>query len=199
MSQFISQIYVRINGRGKIVAFIDRDGTIVKEVNYLSKKEQIQILPKVVEGIQLLNKHGAIIIVITNQPVVARGFAEVGDVKDINNLLVELLREKGAIVNAVYFCPHHPYADILKYKMSCLCRKPEIAMFERSADDFHIDLKNAYIIGDTTRDFLAGEKLKIPSICVQTGYRGKDNTYPVAPVHKAKTFLDAVNIIISKL
>lgn len=202
--QFIRQIYKKANASFKKTVFIDRDGTINEEIEYLSDLRQIKILPGVTEGIRKLNKHDIVVIVISNQPVVARGLATIKDIEQINDTLVNLLNKDGAYISAIYFCPHHPERNhpdipihVMKYRVECECRKPKLAMFRKAIEDFNINLKAAYLIGDRTGDIKAGENLGIPTILVKTGYGGKDNTYNVIPDYVSRNFKDAADIIIN--
>lgn len=203
MQQFTKQVYYKTNAVSRKTVFLDRDGILVEEVNYLSAPQQLHILPGVSEGIKKLNKANVVIIVITNQPVIARGLASIKDVKSINETLVSILNKKHAFINAFYFCPHHPernHPDIppraMKYRIKCECRKPKLAMFRKAIKDFNINLKAAYLVGDRTTDIKAGKSLGIPTILVKTGYGGRDNTYPVSPDYISNNFGQATDIII---
>lgn len=195
MSQFIRQIYQKNNSKYKKAVFLDRDGTLNKEVNYLSNKTQIEILPTVIEGIQILNKQNYLTIVITNQPVVAKGLIDISELKKINNSLYSYFKKQKAYIDAIYSCPHHPNADVKKYQKICECRKPGLAMFQRAMHDYDLQRTNACIIGDRTSDIKAGEGLRIPTYLVRTDYTGLDNTYQAKPTHIFNSFLDAVKLI----
>lgn len=197
MHQFIRQVYKKEDASGTKTAFLDRDGVLVKEVKYLAKPEQLRLLPGVIEGIKKLNSYNIVVIVVTNQPVVARGRASVKDVKLINDTLVTMLNKKNAYINAVYFCPHHPekhHPDIppnaAKYRIECECRKPKIAMFRKAIEDFNINLEAVFLVGDTSRDIMTGKNLGIPTILVG------DKTCPFMPDYTTYDFSHAVDIII---
>lgn len=198
MHQFIEQIY-RNNKNYRGIVFLDRDGTINEEVNYLRSKYQIGILPTVVEGLRLLNKRRIAVVVITNQPVIARGLITVEDLKKLNNILVEKLKKEGVYIDAIYSCPHHPEPDhpeisfqAMKYRRKCECRKPGLAMYKKALS-FYGSKKVLGVIGDQTRDVAAGKMLLIPSVIVRTGHRGEDGIYNVVPDFICNNFLDAVN------
>lgn len=197
MQKFIEQIYRnKKNYRG--IVFLDRDGTINKEITYLHSKYQLEILPTVVEGLRLLNKRRIAVVVITNQPVIARGLITVEDLKKLNNILVEKLKKEGVYIDAIYSCPHHPEPDhpeisfqAMKYRIKCECRKPGLAMYKKVLSVY--DSKKVLgVIGDQTRDTAAGKKLLIPTVMVKTGYCGEDGTYNVMPDFVCDSFLDAV-------
>lgn len=200
MHQFIEQIY-RDNKKYKGIIFLDRDGTINEEVNYLSDKIQIEILPKVIEGIRLLNKNKITVIIITNQPVVARGYITIDEVKEINDTLVEILQKENAYIDAIYSCPHHPQRDpnipthAMKYRVECDCRKPGLAMHKKALSIY--DSKKVLgVVGDQTKDILAGKKLKTQTVIVKTGYKGEDGLHDVIPDFVCDNFLDAVRALL---
>lgn len=205
MSHFITQIY-RNNKNYKGIVFLDRDGTINKDVNYLSDKAQIEILPKVPSGLRVLNQNSICVVVITNQPVVARGVITIRGLRKLNDTLSERLKKEGAYIDAIYSCPHHPernHPDIperaMKYRIVCECRKPKVAMLRKAVEDFNINLETAFIVGDRTEDIKAGENLGIKTILVETGYGGRDNKYPVSPDYISKDFANAVQFCIKRL
>lgn len=197
MDQFIEQIYRnKKNYRG--IVFLDRDGTINGEVDYLRSKNQIEILPTVVEGLRLLNKRRIAVVVVTNQPVIARGLITVEDSKKLNNILVEKLKKEDVHIDAVYSCPHHPERDhpdipthAMKYRIECECRKPKVAMYKKALSIYG-SKKVLGVIGDQTRDILAGKKLKVQTVIVKTGHKGEDELYDVAADFVCDNFLDAV-------
>jgi histidinol-phosphate phosphatase family protein len=197
MQQFVEQIY-RNNKNYQGVVFLDRDGTINKEVNYLRSKYQMQILPSVVRGLRILNKKHIAIVVITNQPVVARGLITIEGLKKLNDLLFETLSKEDAYIDAIYSCPHHPERDhpdipkrAVKYRIKCECRKPGLAMYKKALLTYG-SKKIMGVIGDQTRDVLAGKKLLIPTVIVRTGYCGEDEIYDVVPDFICDNFLAAV-------
>lgn len=203
-NKFIRQVYQKGNFYFKKALFVDRDGLLNKEVNYLSNPSQIEVLPSVIEGIKVLNGNGVAVLVVTNQPVIARGIIDLKTLKSINNYLVSLLNKKGAYVNAVYSCPHHPernHLDIppfaMKYRIDCDCRKPGVAMLKQAVKDYNINLKSAYMAGDRTVDVKTGKNLGIKTILVKTGFMGKDYKFSVKPDYICEDFSKAVDIIVS--
>lgn len=205
MSSFVQQIYKKEDASLKKLIFLDRDGTLIKSVNYLSDPSQIHLLPGVTTGIKRLNDANTIVIVVTNQPVVARGLASIKDVKLINSALVTRLNKKDAHINAVYFCPHHPethHPDIpvhaMKYRIDCECRKPKSAMLKKAVEDFNINLKKVFIIGDSINDIKAGKNLGIVTILVKKDSKTGDNNYPVKPDYTASDFSQAVDLVIAR-
>lgn len=196
-SSFVEQIYRNTNAYKGIV-FLDRDGTLIEDVNYLSDKKQIKILPQVPEGIRLLNSKRIAVGVITNQPVVARGQVTIDELKDVNDALVDTVKRENAFIDAIYSCPHHPEkshpdipASAMKYRIECECRKPGLAMYKKALRDYYLP-KILGVIGDQTKDVLAGKKLQTRTVIVATGHKGEDGLYDVTPDFVCDNLLDAV-------
>lgn len=154
--------------------FLDRDGTIIRHVELLHKPSEVKLLPQAARAIKVMNKLGFLVIVVTNQPVVARGMITPKEVDEIHALILRRLRRRNAQVDAVYFCPHHPEATLKKYRLRCRCRKPEIGMILSAVKKYNIDLKKSFMVGDSTRDIQAGNRAKLKTILVKTGLGGKD-------------------------
>ena len=193
----IKQIFRnRKNYKGAI--FIDRDGTINKPVGYLYKKEQLELLPTVAEGIRLLNDLQIAAIVITNQPVVAKGLITIAELKAINEHLSHLLSRENAYLDAIYSCPHHPDGAIKEFTGLCQCRKPNTLMCMQAMKDYKLS-KILGIMGDSTRDFQLGKNLGIPTIAVQTGHKGLDNIYKITPDFVCDNFLTSVEKLLEFL
>ena len=138
--------------------FLDRDGTIIEDVGYPHERSQIKFLPGVSTAIGLLNENGFKVIVITNQAGVARGYFTEETVKAINRYIQESLAKERAIIDMVYYCPHHVEGVIEEYRQECYCRKPNPGMIEQAVRDFGIDLKKSFVIGDKASDIEAGRR-----------------------------------------
>ena len=140
--------------------FLDRDGTINRYVGFLRKEEDFELLPGVAEAIGKINASGYLAIVVTNQPVIARGEVTVPELQNIHNKMETLLGYKGVYLDAIYYCPHHPHkgyeGEIPEMKFDCICRKPKPGMLLKAAEDYHIDLENSWMIGDGENDVQAG-------------------------------------------
>lgn len=132
--------------------FLDRDGTLNRDKGYLYQIEEFEILPGVIEGLQLLQEAGYILIVVTNQSGIARGYYTECEFQTLNAWMVRKFEEKGIKIAGVYYCPHLPDAPVLIYRKVCRCRKPGIALYEKAMQDFHIDLSLSYVVGDRIRD-----------------------------------------------
>lgn len=140
--------------------FLDRDGTINKYVGFLQEIEQFELIDGVAEAIRKINASGYLCIVVTNQPVIARGEATVQKLDEIHNKMETLLGRKGAYIDGLYYCPHHPHkgyeGEIRELKFDCECRKPKPGMLLKAAEDFNIDLSQSWMVGDGENDIKAG-------------------------------------------
>ena len=136
---------------GEVAVFLDRDGLICRDVHYLRHPDQFELLPGAAEGIRRLNGLGVRVIVVTNQSGIARGYFTEEDLRRIHQRMEEELGRRGARLDAIYYCPHHP-------DEGCPCRKPRTGMLERAARDFNLDLKRCFMIGDRRLDLEAGRR-----------------------------------------
>lgn len=140
--------------------FLDRDGTINKYVGFLTKPEQFELLSGVAEAIKMINKSGYLAIVVTNQPVIARGDCTWEELQQIHDKMETELGKEGAFLDAIYICPHHKdkgfEGERSEYKFDCDCRKPKPGLLLQAAKDFNIDLSQSYMIGDSKSDIDAG-------------------------------------------
>lgn len=150
--------------------FLDRDGTINVEKNYLYRPEDFLFIEKAPEAIARLNRLGFQVIVVSNQAGVARGYYTEEDVRRLHSYIQGELKKQGAHIDAFYYCPHHPEAGIGKYRISCRCRKPDVGMFEQACRDFAINVEKSWMIGDNKGDILAGRSFGLQTIMVRTGY-----------------------------
>ncbi|MEI6577930.1 MAG: HAD-IIIA family hydrolase [Eubacteriales bacterium] len=158
---FISGKVSARNIRNKQKAvFMDRDGTINEYLGFVTKAEQITLIESAAKGISKVNNSEYLAIVITNQPIIARGECTVEELERIHNRLEDLLGEHGAYLDAIYYCPHHPdkgfEGEMSEYKVECDCRKPKPGLIFQAANDYNIDLQQSYMVGDDVKDLLAG-------------------------------------------
>ena len=141
--------------------FLDRDGTINKYVGFLRNIDDFELIEGVAEAIKLINQSGYLAIVVTNQPVIARGEVSWEELNEIHEKMATLLGKEGAYVDGIYICPHHPdkgfEGERPEYKIDCDCRKPKPGLLLQAAKDFNIELSESYMIGDSHRDVEAGE------------------------------------------
>lgn len=142
--------------------FLDRDGVLCYHVDFMSDRDQLRLFPDIPSALKRINESGYLAVVVTNQPVVARGLTDENGVRRIHQKMEFLLGEAGAYFDGIYFCPHHPDSGFSgenqSYKLDCDCRKPKSGMLLQAAQFFNIDLPNSYIVGDTWRDIGAGRE-----------------------------------------
>jgi D-glycero-D-manno-heptose 1,7-bisphosphate phosphatase len=139
--------------------FVDRDGTINANIGYINDPKNLKIYPSVAKGIKILKENGFKIIVITNQSGITRGFFSEGILEKIHQKMRNELSKKGASIDAIYYCPHHP-------DDGCNCRKPNIGLFKKAIKELNIDVKHSFIIGDRMLDVEAGYKIGCKTILV---------------------------------
>ena len=173
--------------------FIDRDGTINKYIGYLRHPNEFELLPEVGEAIRKINLSGYLAIVVTNQPVVARGEVTEEELQIIHNKMETLLGKKGAYLDGIYYCPHHPDkgfdGEIKELKIECECRKPRPGMLMQAAKDFNIDLAASWMIGDGDNDIKAGRRAGCKTALIGSGDFGQDI--------EVRSLMDLVNLVIS--
>lgn len=149
-----------LKNRQKAV-FVDRDGTLNRYVGFLRHPDELELLPGVSEAVKAINDSEYLVVVITNQPVIARGEVSGEELEIIHNKLETLLGKQGAYLDKIYFCPHHPdkgYAgERTELKIECNCRKPKPGMLLKAAEELNIDLRNSWMVGDSGNDILAGK------------------------------------------
>lgn len=160
--------------------FLDRDGTINKYVGFLRDIADFELLPGVAEAIRKINESGYLAIVITNQPVIARGEVTWDQLQEIHNKMETLLGKEGAYLDGIYFCPHHPdkgfKGEIAELKFDCDCRKPKPGLFIRAAEDFNIELSESWMVGDGKNDVLAGKNAGCRTALIGTDNFDQDMT-----------------------
>ena len=150
--------------------FLDRDGTLIEEVNYLAHPEQVRLIPGAADAVRALNAAGVLVVVVTNQAGVARGYFPEARVAAVHAHLSALLAEHGARVDAYYHCPHHPTAGLGRYRVDCDCRKPKPGLLLAAARELDIDLSRAWMIGDKPCDAGAGRAAGCRTLLVRTGH-----------------------------
>lgn len=149
----------------KKAVFFDRDGVIIEDINLLYKKEQIVVIPEALKVLEELRKRGYFLSVVTNQSVVSRGMVSERGLEEINLCINELL---GHSIDAFYYCPHHPNANLLEYRKNCDCRKPAPGLILRAAKENNIKLKDSWMIGDKLSDIQAGKLAGCRTILIES-------------------------------
>jgi D-glycero-D-manno-heptose 1,7-bisphosphate phosphatase len=157
--------------------FLDRDGVITEDPpHYAHRLDQLKLIPESAEAIKLLNNNGFNVIVVSNQSGVARGYYDEHDVQIFNRAMEEELKKKGAHIDAIYYCLHHPDAKIETYRRDCDCRKPKPGMIKRAEKDLDLDLKESFMIGDKKSDIEAGHRAGCKTMLVLTGHGKEEST-----------------------
>ena len=179
--------------------FLDRDGVITEDPpHYAHRVDQVKIISGSGDAIRLLNEAGYLVIVVSNQSGIARGYYQKRDFDLFNDEMKRQLSLDNAHIDAIYYCPHHPEGAIEKYRKACTCRKPNPGMLIRAAERFHIDMSSSFLVGDKWTDILAGNAVHCRSILVLTGHGSEEERNNRGPaVHIAADLSDAVkNFII---
>lgn len=176
--------------------FLDRDGVLTQRHLLTWRKNQLKLTPKIASFIRFFNNKNIPVIVITNQPVVARGWISEKGVEKLHNILQTRLNKRNkAFINKFYFCPHHPNANLKEYRIKCICRKPRISLFKKAARELNINLKKSISIGDMTQDILAGKRAGAKTILLtKSGYGGKDNKYKIKADFECQNLTEALKL-----
>ncbi len=153
----------------KRAVFLDRDGTLNDDVGYPRRFEEIKVFPESFEAVRLLNQADFLVIVVTNQSGIGRGLLTEAELVSIHQKMAALFQERGARIDAFYYCPHWPESFDPRYRQACSCRKPGVGMGEKAALDFQLDLKKCFMIGDKLDDVVFGHRLGLRSVLVLTG------------------------------
>ena len=180
-----------LNKKQKAI-FLDRDGTINKYVGFLRSLDEFELIPGVCDAIRRINESGYLAIVVTNQPVIARGEVTEEELKEIHNKMETLLGEQGAYLDAIFYCPHHPHSgfdgEIPSLKINCECRKPKPGLLLKASKRFNIDLSRSWMIGDGENDVMAGKNANCRTILLGKDDFGQDES--------AESLLEAVELCI---
>jgi len=156
---------------GKPAVLLDRDGTLVEELDYLSDPAQLRLIAGAAGAVRRLNEAGVPVIIVTNQSMIARGIGTEADLALVHERLVTLLQAEGARLERIYYCPHHPNIGAPPYRAACDCRKPLPGLLSRAAIDLDLDLPRSTMIGDSLRDLEAGDAAGCGTlILVRTGH-----------------------------
>jgi histidinol-phosphate phosphatase family protein len=198
---FVAGLPERLSGRQlRTAVFLDRDGTINREVSYLKSPDQLELLPGAAAAIRRLNRSGMLAIVITNQPVLARGDVSFEGLDRIHARLESQLGREGAFLDGLYLCPHHPdkgfTGEVEELKGPCSCRKPEPGLIDQASRDFGISRQYAWMVGDTTSDVEAGRRCGVRTVMLRSGHAGSDTKFALKPDFIAPDLADAVDWIL---
>jgi D-glycero-D-manno-heptose 1,7-bisphosphate phosphatase len=179
----------------KRAVFLDRDGTINIEKDYLYQASDFEFIPGAPEAIRLLNQAGIMVVVVTNQSGVARGYYTEEDVLNLHSHIAKELEHSGAHVDAWLYCPHHP-SGRGSYALPCNCRKPLPGMLQEAAARYDIDLENSTMIGDKRADIEAGQAAGGRTILVRTGYGSAEESHIGSETVVCDDILSAVKYLL---
>lgn len=169
-----------MNTKSARAVFLDRDGTIIEDLEYLSDAEKIRFLPGAAEALRALHKAGFLLVVITNQSGIARGLLDEKTCRAIIDRFTELLAAEDVPIAAVHYCPHLPGAAVAQYDRQCDCRKPRPGLFRKAGEELAIDFERSWAIGDSLRDLQPARELGASTILVLTGKGAKQALLPEA-------------------
>lgn len=188
---------------GAAGVFLDRDGTVNEEVDFLTDPGQLRLIPGAGAAVRSLNRRNLPVCIISNQSGVARGFLTEGDLGPIHARLREALAAEGAAVDRIYYCPHHPTEGIAPYRTACECRKPAPGMVLQGARELGLDPRRSFVVGDRIVDVQAGKAVGARTILVLTGYGARSveecRAAGVQPDHVAPSLSGAVDFILASL
>lgn len=182
----------------KRAVFLDRDGVITQEPPYYAHEvSQLELIPGAAEAIHRLNERGFLVVVVSNQAGIARGYYGEAELVSFNRAMEEKLAVAGAHIDAFYFCPHHPEAGLGELLQDCQCRKPKPGMLLKAAADLDIDLGRSFMVGDRATDIEAGKRAGCVTLLVLTGYGAEElGKNKVACDHVASDLAAAVGLIL---
>ncbi len=181
--------------------FLDRDGTLIEEVGYLSHLDRIALYPWSIESVKLLNRAGFKVVVVTNQAGVARGLFDEDFIDEAHRFLDQKFSDGGATIDKFYYCPHHPEASVEAYRSECDCRKPKAGMLWKAAQELQLELSHSFVIGDRLSDLRLGQAVGARSLLVRTGYgetTARELTDDVEVAYTAPELMTAVAWILRR-
>lgn len=182
--------------RGAAV-FVDRDGTLIREVGYLRRVDQVEILPGVPEALALLREFGFKAVMVTNQSAVARGWLSEDELGRIHGALNAELALSGVSLDGIYYCPHHPTEGIDPYRLECRCRKPGTGMVERACAELRLDCAASYVVGDQESDMELAARVGAAAVLIN-GENGPTSEIDIKPAALARDFLTAARWIVGQ-
>jgi D-glycero-D-manno-heptose 1,7-bisphosphate phosphatase len=159
----------RVTEPKRRAVFLDRDGTIIEDVSYLRRARDVRLLPGAAEALKLLRQAGFLLLVVSNQSAVARGWLTEPDLMDVQGEVERALEAQGAGLDGFYYCPHLPEGTVQQYARECDCRKPEPGMLLRAAGERNVDVRRSYAVGDSERDVEAGRRAGCSTILIGRG------------------------------
>ncbi len=180
--------------------FLDRDGTIIEEHDYPDSEKKIVLYENSVEALKMLKEDGFKLIIITNQSGIARGLFTLERLEELNNYLKKTLSDAGVEIDGIYFCPHQPDGEVIKYSFKCFCRKPKPGMLLKAIEDLQLEEESSFVVGDKLSDILTSVNVDVKSVLVKTGYGLEEikklDTVDHNPSYIAEDILDAAKWIL---
>ncbi|MBV9962823.1 MAG: HAD family hydrolase [Parafilimonas sp.] len=153
----------------KKAVFIDRDGTLIKDVPYNAKPALIEFMPNAIKSLAALKKNKFLLILISNQSGIARGFFTVEQLNSMHEVIQQTLSDFNVMLDEIYYCPHHPEGKIEEFTIECECRKPKPGLILEAAKKNNIDLNNSWMVGDILNDVEAGNAAGCKTILLNNG------------------------------
>ena len=183
--------------------FIDRDGTLIEEVGYVNHLDRLRFIPGAAEAVRRINDQGLLALMVTNQSGIANEILDIPLLDRIHERLAAHLSAKGARLDGIYYCPHHPSASDPRFRMECACRKPRPGMLLKGAEDHGVDLGRSYFVGDSVHDMAAAREAGVTAVLVLTGYGRGELEFRVRPrglepAYVAEDIGDAVGWILRR-
>lgn len=175
--------------------FLDRDGVLIKDVGYLKNPGDIIILPGTIEALKDLKSNGFLLIIVTNQAGIAKGFFTPDDLTAVNNKLLKIYKDNGIIIDDLYFCPHHENGSVEPYNIKCACRKPATGMIIKGTEKFNIDTDKSFMVGDKDSDILLAKNSGLKSFYISNSMYGHDDS--IKPNFYVSDLKEASEIIIN--
>jgi len=184
--------------------FLDRDGTVNEQMGYINHISRFHLLPGAAQAIRMLNKKGIPVVVVSNQSGLARGYFPQELLDEVHEKMRELLAQEGALVDGLYYCPHHPEAKEERFRLDCDCRKPKTGMLLKAARELNIDLARSSLVGDRWSDIKCAHRAGCTSVLVLTGYGRGDYQYigpgqDIQPAFVAEDLAEAVKWILAQM
>ena len=187
---------------GHKAVFLDRDGTICEEVGYMDSLEKMRLIPRAGEAVRRINARGFKTIVVTNQSGVARGYFTEERLQTLHEELIRQLKEEGAHLDGIYYCPHHPEGEASPYRTVCDCRKPATGLLLKAAEELGVDLQASYMIGDHYSDVECAHRAGAKGILLLTGHGqaawSQRDQWRVAPDWIAEDLFSAVQWVLEQ-
>ncbi len=187
-------------GPAQAAVFLDRDGVLTREDEWVLRADQVELLPGAAAGVRRLNEAGIPVVVVTNQSALARGWIGELELAQIHARLAELLAAEGARIDAIYVCPHHPTEGAGELRRECDCRKPAPGLLLRAAREMGLDLAASWMVGDAARDVEAARAAGVQAALVLTG-KGAAERARIEPVPEfvARDLDEAVRSILPRM